>query len=559
MAQRKVLEVKTRTTLMGLLLLLVSPLSSFACPFCSGVSQTFSEEMDTMDVAVICQLKNIGVFRAEADSNPQAEVPKSTFVITAVIKGTEYVAVGDTFQCVYFGEDKKDRPFLAMATDAPNLQWSTPLILTERAEDYLGLLRSLNETRATELAELRQTVKSFQARARKNEKSKEHLAAEEQLQALESELGVLRLDFFQDYLEDEDEMLARDAYDEFAKAPYAVVQALKPKMDHAKLIEFLNDPEVPSNRRRLYFTLLGVCGTKSDAAMLEQFMLSQDRKKKAGLDALIACYLLLTQEEGLAKVEKEFLQNKEAEYSDTYAAIMAIRFHGSEVDVIPRTRLATALHHMLERPELADLVIPDLARWEDWSVIPKLVDLFATADDNSSWVRVPVVNYLRACPLPIAQEKIELLKTIDAKAVGRAMTLFPVTTDNESDTNTSNGAAPADEEVPANTTSQNSEAGTDSGIVNELASPPQDSLLGSGAIAQVNATQPVAKPIPALASAKDLQSVVSIIPPDTLNQVESIAAQGPNFWKLLGVTMLSTAACFFAMRSAIGMTSKSLF
>ena len=33
-----------------------------------------------------------------------------------------------------------------------------------------------------------------------------------------------RLAFFQDYLEDSDEMLARDAYDEFAKTPYAGVK-----------------------------------------------------------------------------------------------------------------------------------------------------------------------------------------------------------------------------------------------------------------------------------------------------------------------------------------------
>ena len=31
---------------------------------------------------------------------------------------------------------------------------------------------------------------------------------------------------------------------------------------------------------------------------------------------------------------------------------------------------------MLDRPQLADLVIPDLARWEDWSVMDRLVELF---------------------------------------------------------------------------------------------------------------------------------------------------------------------------------------
>ena len=43
-------------------------------------------------------------------------------------------------------------------------------------------------------------------------------------------LGV-GLVFFLDYLEDQDEMLARDAYDEFAKSPYDDVKALKSDID----------------------------------------------------------------------------------------------------------------------------------------------------------------------------------------------------------------------------------------------------------------------------------------------------------------------------------------
>jgi hypothetical protein len=80
---------------------------------------------------------------------------------------------------------------------------------------------------------------------------------------------------------------------------------------------------------------------------------------------------------------------------------------------------------MLERPELADLVIPDLAKWQDWEIMPRLVQLFKDADDKSSWVRVPVVNYLRACPLPKAKEYIDELNQIDPEAVKRAKTFFP--------------------------------------------------------------------------------------------------------------------------------------
>jgi hypothetical protein len=104
---------------------------------------------------------------------------------------------------------------------------------------------------------------------------------------------------------------------------------------------------------------------------------------------------------------------------------MAIRFHGSEGGVIESKRLVKSLHPMLDRPELADLVIPDLAKWEDWSVMDKLFNLYKTANEKNSWVRVPVVNYLRACPLPKAKELLAECEKIDPAAVKRANTFFP--------------------------------------------------------------------------------------------------------------------------------------
>jgi hypothetical protein len=171
--------------------------------------------------------------------------------------------------------------------------------------------------------------------------------------------------------------------------------------------------------------MLGVCGNAKDVPMLADMLSSSDRKAKAGLDALIACYMTLKGPTALELVEDLYLKNDKAEYADTYAAIMAIRFHGSETEVVPRQRLVRALRYMLDRPQLADLVIPDLARWEDWDVMPKMVELFKTADEKSSWVRVPVINYLRACPKPEAKQCIEELEKIDPAAVKRANTFFP--------------------------------------------------------------------------------------------------------------------------------------
>jgi hypothetical protein len=171
--------------------------------------------------------------------------------------------------------------------------------------------------------------------------------------------------------------------------------------------------------------MLGFCGNNYDADMLEGMLRSDNKEYKAGLDALIACYMRLRGEESLPLVEDLYLKNTKAEYADTYSAIMALRFHGQETGTIPRARIMQSLHHMLDRPELADLVIVDLARWEDWSVMDRLVELFKKADDKSSWVRVPVVRYLMACPKPEAKKHLEELEKIDESAVKRAKTFFP--------------------------------------------------------------------------------------------------------------------------------------
>jgi hypothetical protein len=159
--------------------------------------------------------------------------------------------------------------------------------------------------------------------------------------------------------------------------------------------------------------------------MLEGMLRGNNKEHKAGLDAMIACYMRLKGEASLPLVEDLYLKNTKAEYADTYSAIMALRFHGQETDVIPREKIVKSLHHMLDRPELADLVIVDLARWEDWSVMDRLVDLFKKADDKSSWVRVPVVRYLMACPKPEAKKHLEELEKVDESAVKRAKTFFP--------------------------------------------------------------------------------------------------------------------------------------
>ncbi len=354
----------------------------FACPHCPA-GKTFGEEFNERDVVVIVSLEKPGKLVSTSDEEGP-EYSKAKFHIEKVIKGDSLMRGIRDVETSFIGEAKVGQRFLIMGVGPSKMIWLAPLKLSDRSEQYLGNLLGLPEK------------------------------------------GPERLAFFQKYLEDDDAMLAGDAYDEFAKAPYAEIKGLKADMDHDRLIDWIKDTNLPANHRRLYLVMLGICGSDKDLAMLEQLMKSTDRKKKAGLDAMISCYLTLKGPDGMTLVEDLFLKNKDAEYSETYAAIMSLRFHGKEDDVISRERVLQGLRCILERPQLADLVIPDLAKWEDWSVMDKLVKLFKESDAKSSWVRVPVVNYLRACPLPASDGLIEQLRKIDAAAVKRAETFFPI-------------------------------------------------------------------------------------------------------------------------------------
>ncbi|MHB0958409.1 MAG: hypothetical protein ACYC0X_17365 [Pirellulaceae bacterium] len=376
-------------TVVGVLLatLLVPVRSALSCPFCTAVAQTFREEIAAMDAVVIAQLEKLPAPTSDKGGASNEAAPSATFTIIQFLKGETVVGAQKTLTTVFLGDAQRGEKYLVMGIDPPQLVWSTPLKLNARQHQYLLDLMKLPDDEAE------------------------------------------RLEFFQAYLEDADSMLSADAYDEFARASYDSVKRLKPKMSRQQLLRWIADPNVSPTRKRLYFTMLGVCGTDQDATMLEQRLRSTDPESRSGLDALIACYLTLRGPDGLPLIEELFLKGTGGtasdNYPDVYAAIMALRFHGTEGDVIPRARVLQAFSLVLDNPQMADLVIPDLARWQDWSQLERLIEMFKSANTKTSYVRMPIINYVRTCPLPAAQQALEEFRQIDPEAVKRSMTFFP--------------------------------------------------------------------------------------------------------------------------------------
>lgn len=332
----------------------------------------------------------IATLESEPTAPDETRLPRAKFRICHYLRGKELFPdasdEGQVFESVVVSRKHQiGEQFLVMGAGTRTINWTTPMKVSDRVIEYLKLLETLPEK------------------------------------------GADRLAFFAGHFEDEEPVLANDAYDEFARASYAEVWELAPRLDRDKLIGWLEDPDVIKPRKRLYYTLLGVCGTEKEIPYLEEIIRSGDRDRQSGLDALIACYLTLRGDEGVALIEETFLTNPKAEYIDVFSAITALRFHGTESDKVSRDRIVSALRHVLDRPKMADMVIPDLARWEDWSVVDRLVQMFREANtDDTKWVRTPIISYLQACPLPVAAEHIITLRAIDPEAVQRAEMLADI-------------------------------------------------------------------------------------------------------------------------------------
>jgi len=385
----------TIVVLAAAVILVATPTAARACPFCSAVSLTFAQEIAQSQAAVIARLVEPP---PPGSLSPRADgpLPKGRFAVVDVLKGGDLLADaglapgGREIETIMLEDKPPGTLYLLMGVEPPQLVWSSPIGLSDRAVAYIKRLADLPEK------------------------------------------GPDRLAFFQEHLEDEDEALARDAYDEFATSPYADVRGLKDRMDPATLLGWIENPKVQANRRRLYATMLGVCGSAADAERIGRLLADENLppelvEARSGLDALIACYVTLAGPDGLDLVDRLFLRRQPADkqipFAETYAAVMALRFLGEESDIVPRERVLASLRLLLEEPKLADLVIADLARWEDWSVVDRLVTLFKDAEADNIFVREPVVNYLRACPLPEAAAALTELARIDPEAVRRAATL----------------------------------------------------------------------------------------------------------------------------------------
>ena len=210
-------------------------------------------------------------------------------------------------------------------------------------------------------------------------------------------LPKVQLDYFVKYLDSPDTYVAHDAYLECSSVEFKELLVLHELFPHEKLRRWVADPQTDPNQRGFYALLLGLWRDAADTQLLRELAMQKHEEFSFGANGIFAGYLMNVGERGLAELEQAKLYNKSVPFSETYAGLNALRVMWiSGSDRISKDRLKQSMRGLLDRPELADLVIIDLGRWQDWSVSDRLMELYDTAEDNTPSTKRAIVRFFLA-------------------------------------------------------------------------------------------------------------------------------------------------------------------
>ncbi|HSG69900.1 MAG TPA: hypothetical protein VLA12_05765 [Planctomycetaceae bacterium] len=351
-----------RKTALLLAVIGMSAGSLLACPFCSAPSLTLSEQMEQADAI-------LKVTWESAEKGDAKTAGSTTFKIAKIFKAPEgTLEVGQTIELPAYRAGKQSSQYLLTGTKAATIEWASPVDITDEAFSYIVNAPGPGEPYEKRLA------------------------------------------YFVQYLEHEDELIANDAYGEFANAPYEDIAKLGSKIPRDKVKQWIVDPKTTPTRMGLYGLLMGLSGSKEDAPVMLAKINEPTKDFRLGIDGIMSGYLLLAGEEGLTEIEKTKLLpgKEEVTFSETYAAMQALRFLWKyEPGRISEDRLRKSMRLLLDRPDLADLVIADLARWEDWGIVDRLVAMYDDEAYSIPSIKRAIIRYLMVCSAAASEAQVE--------------------------------------------------------------------------------------------------------------------------------------------------------
>lgn len=365
---------------------------TMACPFCEAPSLTLTERLAQADAAVLVEW-------IDGQKPTERKAGKTVYRIKQVVRGSgkELVAVGNKITLPRYRTGKKGEQFMLLGSKAVVIEWGSPIEVTDTSFGYWTKAPSPDAPSSKRLA------------------------------------------YFVKFLESPDQMVANDAYAEFANAPYKDITAVAKLLPREKIRKWVASSETRVTRLGLYGLLIGLCGTEADAKLVEAKISEQSEEFRLGMDGVISGYLMLMGDKGLDVIDKLKLTNPDVAFSEIYSVMQALRFMWRYGDGrIEKERLRESMRLLVDRPNLTDLVVGDLARWKDWSVQQRLMEIYGKDKFDVPSIKRAIIRYMivstkyklsgegvKKPPHVIAGEaNLKLLRQMDPKTVKQAERYF---------------------------------------------------------------------------------------------------------------------------------------
>ncbi len=345
--------------LLALLVLLQWPATLVACPFCAATEPTWAERREAADVVLLAE-----VIRTQNNS--------ATVTVRSRLKGPDRFAVGNELSCPSSSAAGSLLILVGtISTDSQSTRWESWPV---DEIGYAYFARSPN---------LRQS------------------AAE-------------RLAYFIRFLEHSEASIADDAYAEFGRAPYDAVEAIADKLPMSDIRRWIVDPNIPQQRKGFYGLALGLARHEDDRqanrTLLRMLVTAPANDYRSGFDGVLGGLLVLEGEAGLQLLDEHILARRDSARGDVLHAVTALRFYYEFGRQIDKARLARSMSLLLERADTIATAIVDLARWEAWVYLPRVITLARQSPPLDAQVDRAIAGYLTRCPLDEARAAWAQLK-----------------------------------------------------------------------------------------------------------------------------------------------------
>jgi hypothetical protein len=353
------------------LALILPPRTGQGCPFCFGAQQaTLRERLETPDASLLVEW-----ISGEPGNLETRTPPSTTFRIQRVWRGD--LEVGTTLTTDRYYEGRPGEKSLLVGNRLNDvIRWDRAIPLSPEAIEYVSNMPYSSAP------------------------------VEE------------RMEYALAHLEAPDTVIANDAFDVLAISKYEDIATARGHLDVHRLRQWVHDPQTPVMRLGVYGMLLGLAGNEEDIPQLRRriFVEDEERPIRLGIDGVMGGYLLLTGADGLDELDAAYLAATEVSPDNLNAVTSAIRFMWEYGEGrIEKERLRQSMRLALEHEETLELAIVDLARWQDWSVIPRLIRLYETRASEPSLHR-RIIGFLTVA----VQADDEQSSAADHEAIAQA-------------------------------------------------------------------------------------------------------------------------------------------